>query len=55
MGKTGSTAMYADGATHTTAKGAMINVETFIESVKCAKSQLTKHLSAKGQEIAVKC
>jgi rhamnogalacturonan acetylesterase len=55
MGKSASTAMYADGATHTNAKGAMINAETFIESVKCAKSQLANHLKPKGAAVNTKC
>ena len=55
MGKSASTSMYADGATHTTAKGAMINAETFIQSVNCARSKLVNHLSSKGKSVNTNC
>jgi len=55
MGKKRADALYPNDRTHTGDEGARINAETFIEAIKCGKSQLAKHLNDKGQAVKTSC
>ncbi|TID14388.1 rhamnogalacturonan acetylesterase [Venturia nashicola] len=55
LGPVGAKKLFPLDNTHTNDAGAILNAETFIQAVVCAKSPLAKYLSPKGKTVKATC